>query len=273
MEFNLLKRKIFHDTKLDCNQYKDNYLKRRIAVRMRHYGVSTYSEYAKVLSNTYDEYSKFLDDVTVNVTHFFRDTAVFDLMEDHVFPLVIYQKIKEKRNTLRIWSAGCSSGEEAYSIGILLHDLMEDKLENFTLSIHGTDIDDRCLNTAREGRYLPRQLESVPPRLLKRYFSFDGEMYTISPEIKKMTRFVKRDLFEAGKGKHFDIIFCRNVVIYFTKEQQAKLFMDFYEALNDKGFLVLGKTETLVGPARELFALFNTRERVYQKLKSQEPEE
>ena len=266
-DFLVLKSKIFKDTTLDCHQYKDNYLKRRIGVRMRSVGVETYRNYFSILERNKEEYKKLLNDITINVTHFFRDPEAFRVLEDEVFPIMIYNKVKKGRRVIRLWSAGCSSGEEPYTLAIIIRELIEDQLDNFILSIQGTDVDKNILNAARRGTYLPRQMEFMPPLFLRKYFTFDGELYHIGNDIKDMVRFKSHDLFKDRKGANFDVILCRNVVIYFTKEMQEILYMGFYDALNDDGYLVLGKTETLVGPARDLFEIVNTRERIYQKVK------
>jgi chemotaxis protein methyltransferase CheR len=179
---------------------------------------------------------------------------------------MIYEKVKKKRKVMRFWSAGCASGEETYSISILLKDLLDEKFDTFIVSIYGTDIDENCLDAAKKGIYQPRQVENVKPRDLKKYFRFDGEMYEISHEIKDMVRFRKQDLFNGIKGGHYDMIFCRNVMIYFTKEMQKKLFERFYKSLNVGGYLIIGKTEGLFGNSRYNFEIINSRERIYQKI-------
>jgi chemotaxis protein methyltransferase CheR len=267
-DFLLLKNKIFKDTSLDCHQYKDNYLKRRIGVRMRAGGLETYEDYLRLLIYDPKEYEHLLRDITINVTQFFRDPEVFILLEEEILPLMIYDKVKNNRKIIRVWSAGCSSGEEAYSLAILLHDLLGEEKGNFICSIYGTDIDEKCLSQAREGRYLPRQVESVKPSYLSRYFHFDGEMYHVSDDIKDMVRYGSQDLFSEDKSGHFDVILCRNVLIYFTREMQGKLFTQFHNSLNDGGYLIIGKTETLIDQSGEMFTIWNATERIYQKKNS-----
>ena len=254
--FELLKREIHKDTELDFRQYKNNYLRRRFNVRMRARDITTYERYLRLIKSK---------DITINVTQFFRDPIVFKLIESEILPLIIYNKVKNKRKVIRLWSAGCASGEEAYSIAIILKELLAEKFDTFLASIYGTDIDDASLADARSGRYLPRQLENVKAKRLKRYFSKDGEMYVISDEIKEILRFKKQDLFSDLHNSHFDLILCRNVMIYFTKEMQDKLFMKFNKALNSSGYLVIGKTEGLFGRAQKDFKIINSRERIYQK--------
>jgi chemotaxis protein methyltransferase CheR len=267
-DFPILKRKIFSDTSLDLNQYKDNYLKRRIAVRMHVKKIPTYREYIHLLTKDPEEYGELLSDLTINVTQFFRDPEVFHILEEEFLPLLIYHKVKSRRRVIRIWSAGCASGEEPYSLAIIMHDLLGSEIDNFIVTILGTDIDSESLASAKEGVYLPRQIENVRLGYLNSYFSFDDDMHHLSEEIKDMVRFKKLDLFSEIKGGNFDLILCRNVIIYFTKEMQFKLFENFYESLNWGGYLVLGKTETLLGDTQRRFEAVNTRERIYQKNKS-----
>jgi len=266
-DLRLLRQEIFKDTSLDFQQYKESYVKRRIGIRMRARGTSTYSDYLHLLRSEPLEYEDLLRDITINVTHFFRDPETFQIIQEEILPLLIYEKVKNNRRVIRLWCAGCSSGEEAYSYAILLKDLLGEEFNNFIVSVHGTDIDNKSLAVAKKGRYLPRQIENVKPAFLKRFFTFDGEMYEVSDEIKDMVHFKKQDLFSGEKSKHYDLISCRNVLIYFSKEMQSKLFSEFYRSLNEWGYLVIGKTETLIGEARDRFPAINSRERIFQKEK------
>jgi len=260
-----LKRLIVQERSLDCNHYKDGYLQRRFAVRMRARGVSEYDEYARLLKADPTEYDELMRDLTINVTQFFRDQPVFRTLEEEVLPLLIYHKVSKKEASIRLWSAGCSSGEEPYSMAILLRELLGEEYDNFSVSIVASDIDEDILKSAREARYLPRQVVNVPRPYLERYFALEGGEYQLSPEITDMVRFRKIDLFTATAGSHFDMILCRNVVIYFNREMQEQLYMRFYHSLREGGYLVLGNTETLVGEAATLLNPVHLRERIYQK--------
>lgn len=265
-----LKKKIFYDTTLDCHQYKDNYIKRRIAVRMNARKVPTYLDYMRLLTSDPDEYDALLKDLTINVTHFFRDPEVFHILEEEFLPLLIYHKVQSRKRVIRIWSAACASGEEPYSIAIIMHDLLGAEIDNFIVTILGTDIDEPSLRSAKIGEYLPSQIENVRLGYLNSYFQFDSDMYLLSDQIKEMVRFKKLDLFSEVRGGNFDLILCRNVLIYFTKEMQKRLIDNFYDSLNWGGYLVLGKTETLMGSPQHKYDTVNTRERIYQKNKIEE---
>ena len=260
-----LKQLIVKHLSLDCHQYKDGYLKRRFAVRMRARGVSGYDAYAGLLRSDPLEYEELMRDLTINVTQFFRDEAVFKALEEEVLPLLIYNKVKRGESSIRIWSAGCSSGEEPYSMAILLRELLGEEFDKFSVTIVASDIDEEVMEKAKKGLYLPRQVVNVPPSYLAQHFSSDDGMYQISPAIMDMVRFRTIDLFTATAGSHFDMILCRNVVIYFTRDMQEKLYMKFHRSLRPGGYLVMGNTETLVGEATTLFKPTHSRERIYQK--------
>jgi chemotaxis protein methyltransferase CheR len=264
-DFITLKKKIFHSTSLDLGQYKDTYLQRRIGVRMRCCGSKAYSDYSNFLDTNPKEYDKLLDDLTINVTQFFRDPMVFNAMEEEVLPLLIYDKIKHGKGDITVWSAGCSSGEEPYSIAIMLRELLGEELDNFNVRIIGSDIDDFSLEAAAAGKYLPRQVTNVKKEYLERYFTLEGEMYQISQDIMDMVDLRKIDLIASKPPAKFDCIFCRNVVIYFTREMQEHLYMKFFDSLNVGGYFVMGNTETLVGEAAHLLTTFKSRERIYQR--------
>lgn len=266
--FNALKKKIEVKAGLDCNNYKDNYLKRRIDLRMKAVGVGpSYITYSSFLEKNPDECKTLLDTITINVTEFFRDTETFDAFKNEVIPQVIAAKQKRKSKMLRIWSAGCSIGEEPYTISIILHEKLGALMNDYLVSIHATDIDGKALSAARAGVYDAQALKNVPKHLISRYFETDGDgKYRIKDKVKHLVKFQQHDLFSDRKFSHFDVIFCRNVMIYFDKEFQSRLLLDFYNALHDGGYLILGRTETMPGDLRDKFDNVNTRERIYKKI-------
>jgi len=261
-ELEKLKRKIERDRGFNCSFYKDKCLRRRIAVRMRARGQRTFAEYSALLDREPAEYEQLLDTLTINVTKFFRNLETWAAVEAQVLPALFALK-----GPVKVWSAGSASGEEAYTASILLHEWAERhrlraELERFR--IVGTDIDRRSLENARLGVYPDLSLTETPAHLREKWFS-PGPPYRIRPEAQRNVSFVRRDLISerAEGGQH--LIFCRNVVIYFDREIQERLFKDFHDALVPGGFLVMGKVETLVGVARTLFRSVNNRERIFQK--------
>jgi len=263
----VLKSIIHQNTTLDCEQFKETYLKRRIKARMRKNHVRTLNDYFKLLNSEPAEYDKLIEDITINVTHFFRDPEVFRVLEDTILPMLIASKVTNNRRVIRLWSAGCASGEEPYSLAIIMRELLGEDFDKFLVSIHGTDIDLTSLKKAIKGDYLPRQVENMKPAYVKRYMDFNGEVYRVKDEIRDIVRFRNIDLFSTYNYHHFDMILCRNVLIYFTKSMQDKLFHYFHSAINDNGYLILGKTETIRNNFDGKYKIINPKERVYQKMK------
>ncbi|HET6763282.1 MAG TPA: protein-glutamate O-methyltransferase CheR [Longimicrobiaceae bacterium] len=259
-----LKRKIERDRGFNCQFYKDKCLRRRIAVRMRARGRQTFDEYAQLLDREPHEYDVLLDTLTINVTKFFRNLETWTAVEEQVVPALFAMKTRE----LRVWSAGSSSGEEAHTVSIVLRDWAERHGRTAELSrvrILGTDIDRKSLDTARKGQYADLSLQETPEAARKKWFLPGGPPFQIRPEAQRNVSFERRDLISEGPPPEQNLIFCRNVVIYFDREIQERLFQGFYDALVPGGFLVLGKVETLIGPARTLFRSLNNRERIFQR--------
>ncbi|RLG31836.1 protein-glutamate O-methyltransferase CheR [Methanosarcinales archaeon] len=262
--FEDLKEKIKRDTAFDCHQYKDAYLKRRFAIRMRIHGARSYQDYMKVLDTHPEEYKELIDTLTINVTEFMRDPSVYDAF----FPLLrdmISIKRREGDKRIKIWSAGCSTGEEPYSIAILLNKALGEGFGDFSVRIIASDIDEGALRKAREGLYKRDALKNLSENEIRVYFTKERGLYRISDELKRVVRFVKHDLIHQQEYKFCDVIFCRNVAIYFSREQQKDLYMKFYRGLKDGGYFIAGKSETLVGEAARLFSQVNAKEKIYQK--------
>jgi chemotaxis protein methyltransferase CheR len=264
-DFKALKRQILKDKGFDCNQYRNKYIKRRLAIRMRANNVDSCKDYAMLLNRDPTEYDELIEALTISVSEFFRDASVFEYFRKTVIPVLIQDKRRKNQKIIRIWSAGCASGEETYSIAILMRDFLGVNLGNFLISVHGTDIDDESLGKAKNGEYTFEGVKNVGKGFLSRYFIFDSGKYRVSDKIKGMVNFEKHDLVSGKPLAHFDVIFCRNVSIYFSRAMHEKLYIDFYNALNNDGFFVMGKTEMLCGGARNLFIPVNAREGIYQK--------
>jgi chemotaxis methyl-accepting protein methylase len=261
-ELEKLKRKIERDRGFNCSFYKDKCLRRRIAVRMRARGQRTFAEYAALLDREPAEYDHLLDTLTINVTKFFRNMETWAAVEQQVVPSLF-----EGRGPIRVWSAGSASGEEAYTVSILFREWAERNRRVADLDrvrIVGTDIDRKSLENAQRGLYPDLSLTETPDAIRARWFS-PGPPFQIRPEAQRNVSFVRRDLISEPAEREQNLIFCRNVVIYFDREIQERLFKDFYDALVPGGFLVMGKVETLIGPARTLFRPVNNRERIFQK--------
>jgi len=263
-DFAVLKRQILKDAGFDCSPYSDKFLKRRFDIRMRANDVGSYREYAVLLKRDPLEYTELIEALTIPVTEFFRDPDVFEDFENVIIPKLIADKKRKKQKVIRVWSAGCASGEEAYSIAMLMNKFMGPKLDDFTLTIHGTDIDDGALAKAGRGEYNLEEVKKIPNMYRRKYFSFDGKNYRIGEGLKRFVRFEKHNLISKKLCRFFDVVFCRNVLIYFSREAHEKIHTLLYDALNDDGFLVVGKTELLHGKAREMFVPVSEKG-IYQK--------
>ncbi|HEU6450490.1 MAG TPA: protein-glutamate O-methyltransferase CheR [Gemmatimonadaceae bacterium] len=266
-EFELLTRKISRDRNFGCASYKEKCLRRRIAVRMRARGVHTYRDYAHILDSDAGEYERLLDALTINVTKLFRNPETYAAIARSVIPPLW----ERNEGRVGIWSAGCSSGEEAYSLAILVHRhaAMRGQLSWLSrTTILGTDIDRASLVAAERGTYSESSFADTPPDLRAEYFSAQAP-YAVRQEVKRMVRFERRDLLRdpapdsMPDGIH--LIACRNVIIYFDRSTQESLFRRFHDALSPGGYLVLGKVETLLGAARSSFATVEPRERIFRR--------
>lgn len=261
--FAVLKEKIQRERGFNCEFYKEKCLRRRFGVRLRARGQESFTEYMALLDRDPVEYDLLLDTLTINVTKFFRNLETWRAVEETVFPSLF----SSERPVRRIWSAGSASGEEAYTISILLNEWASRNGSRAELShfqILGTDIDRRSLEMAEQAEYPELSLSETPVELRERWFSA-GPPFRLLPDAKRNVSFLRRDLISEPAPPDQSLIFCRNVVIYFDREIQELLFKKMYDSLVPGGFLVMGKVETLVGTTRGLFRPVSNRERIFQK--------
>ncbi|HXT18286.1 MAG TPA: protein-glutamate O-methyltransferase CheR [Gemmatimonadaceae bacterium] len=264
-DFTELTRKISSERGFGCASYKEKCLRRRIAVRMRARGVHTYTDYARILDDDAGEYDRLLDALTINVTKLFRNWEVYASLAANVVPALWHRETSH----IRVWSAGCSSGDEPYSLAILFHRYAATHGMLAQLSrvqVVGTDIDRQVLAAAARGQFEEGDFADTPDDLRSRYFSPEAP-HTVSPAIRPLVQFERRDLLsDPAPSGQFDMVVCRNVLIYFDRDTQERLFDKFHAALRPDGFLVLGKVETLLGAARTKFAPVDARERIFRRL-------
>lgn len=261
----MLIRQLHEDIGLNLRQYKPNYLKRRIGVRMRATGCSDYMQYRQFMKQNHEESRRLINDLTINVTEFFRDADVYETIRKQVIPQTVQYKRESRTCSLRVWSAGCATGEEPYSLAILfLHALSREKDPlSWTLRITATDLDDKALDKARAGVY---EAAKVPAGLvLEDYFDRTGGRYVVKEEVKRPVRFLLMDIVKQPPLRHLDLILCRNVLIYFEREKQHRILEIFQRCLRPGGFLVLGKSEAILGTTESGLAPFSRRERIYRK--------
>ncbi|MGH7457900.1 MAG: CheR family methyltransferase [Longimicrobiaceae bacterium] len=261
--FEALKEKIFRERGFNCRFYKNKCLRRRVAVRMRAKGQSGFGQYAGLLDRDPVEYDLLLDALTINVSKFFRNRESWEVVRERVVPALFDRP--EAR--VRVWSAGAASGEEAYTLSIILREWAEvnsrqEELARFR--ILGTDIDLRSLDAARRAEYTDLAMMETPAGQQERWFS-PGPPFRLREEARRNVAFVRKDLISGEPERDQAMILCRNVIIYFSREIQERLFRRFYDCLLPGGFLVLGKVETLFGEVRSRFSPVDNRERVFQK--------
>jgi chemotaxis protein methyltransferase CheR len=259
----VLKEKIQKESGFNSLFYKDRCLRRRIAVRMRACGLSSYVAYAQLLDRDRREYDRLIDTLTINVTKFFRNIETWQTLESEILP----QLLAGPDESCEVWSAGCSSGEEPYSLSILFHEWAVRHGRAAELSrvrIDATDIDSQSLAAAQASLYPELSLAETPADLRERWFS-GGPPYRLRAEAKSLVSFRRHDLISDPPLSSRKLILCRNVIIYLDREVQEKLFEDFYDALVPGGVLVLGRVETLMGRSRRLFRTLHPRERIFQK--------
>jgi chemotaxis protein methyltransferase CheR len=265
LAFQYLKKKVIAKG-LNCTGYKDDFLRRRFDGRMNVKGISSYAEYAHFLDKNPTECKELLDALTINVSEFFRDPTVWKAFQTTIMPVIIKEKMQAFQRELKIWSAGCADGEEPYTIAISIIDALTYNLKAFKIEIVATDLDPQSLNRARTGIYSPARLRLAKHSVLQRFFTpVDGGNFRISDEVRKLVTFQSHDLFSLPPSSPFDVISCRNVMIYFSRELQQTLFRNFHQALSPGGYLILGKVESPIGEYGTLFRCVDLTERIYQK--------
>jgi chemotaxis protein methyltransferase CheR len=261
--FERVKAKISRDRGFNCQFYKDKCLRRRVAVRMRAKGARTFNEYEAVLDADAAEYELLLDALTINVSKFFRNAETWERIEREVLPALF----DREEPVVRAWSAGSAAGEEAYTLSIVLHEWARRNRRRVDLDrfrIVGTDIDRRSLDAARRAEYPDLAMVETPQEIAERWFS-PGPPFRLHEEARRNVSFVRKDLISDEPETGQAVIFCRNVIIYFSRDIQERLFQRFYESLLPGGFLVLGKVETLLGEWRTRFRAVHNRDRIFQK--------
>ena len=259
--FLLLRAQTGHDFSL----YKRNTILRRIARRMAVHQIEKMEDYLRYLQLTRDEVEALFRDLLIGVTNFFRDSEIFEEIRKQVIPALLTGKSADA--VVRVWVPGCSTGEEAYSLAILLRERMEETHESFRVQIFATDIDREAIDTARAGIYPASIIADVSPERLAQFFSpedTEGNTYRIHKNIRDMLIFSEHDLIKDPPFSRLDMISCRNLLIYMGPELQRRLMPLFHYALNPGGILVLGSSES-VGESAKLFATLDRTAKIFQR--------
>lgn len=260
-ELRALKQQIQSSVGFCCAGYKERCLRRRIAVRMRARAVHTYADYAALLSSDVSEYERLVDALTINVSKFYRNPEVWEMLSRRILP----ELCALPDPTIRIWSAGTASGEEAYSASIMVQEYARQHgMDAARFEILGTDIDRDSLAYAARAEYTDFAMTDIGPELSNRWFEHDG-LHRLRPEGRRNVRFEALDLIRDPFPPDQHLIFCRNVIIYFERDVQEDLFARFHEALVPGGILVLGKVEALFGSPAGLFQSLANRQRIFRR--------
>ncbi len=251
---------IFKRTKVDFSHYKMNTIKRRMLRRMLIHKTKTLKRYAELLAQKSTEVDALYQDLLIHVTGFFRDTDGFAYLKKAVLPKLI--KIKPAGDTLRIWVAACATGEEAYSVAMLLLELQGNKPNKIPFQIFASDLSPAAISEARLGEYSLLQLKNVSPKRLQQFFTRSKDKYRITKALRDVCVFAEHNLLSDPPFSRMDFIACRNLLIYLDATAQKKIIATFHYALNDKGYLMLGKSET-IGSSAQLFTPFNKKFKIY----------
>src|SRR5213083_2687449 len=246
----------------DLREYKEVSLVRRIRARMTQVRAESVSAYSRLLDENAGEHVALINTILINVTGFFRDSEAWKVLAEHVVPRLVEDAADSR--SLRIWSTGCSSGEEAYSIAILLAERLGAPAENYTIKIYGTDVDEEALTAARQAVYRTEQLKDVPDRLVDRYFTREGQLYRFRREFRRWCIFGSHNLTQAPPLSHIDLLVCRNALIYFTGELQDRILTRFHYSIREDGFLFLGRSESLLARSR-LFTPVHQKWRIFRR--------
>ncbi|MGR9116623.1 MAG: CheR family methyltransferase [Gammaproteobacteria bacterium] len=256
--FILLRSKTGHD----LSSYKLTTIRRRIIRRMNIHRIDSVEEYVRLLQENPHEIDVLFKELLINVTHFFRDSEAYEVLAQKALPKLL--EGKSDQQVLRIWVPGCSSGEEAYSIGILLKEVLEKQGKTNKFQIFATDLDLSTINMAREGTY-PVGIESdVSSVRLKRFFKKENDHYRICKEIRDSVIFASQNLIKDPPFTHIDFISCRNLLIYLSADLQKELLPQLHYALNKQGILFLGSSES-IGQYEDLFSAIDKKWKIYQR--------
>ena len=254
----------------DFQGYKPTTLVRRVRKRMNMRGIESYDAYQEYIELHQDEFGELFNTILINVTNFFRDPESWEALRTMVIaPLLA---AKSNSEPIRAWSAGCASGEEAYSIAMVLAEEMGVEQFRGRVKIYGTDVDEDALNVARHATYTDKQLENVSSELREKYFQQVDGLYAFRKDLRRQVIFGRHDLISDAPISRVDLLVCRNTLMYFNAETQARILARFHFALVDTGYLFLGRAETLMAQG-QMFVPVDMKRRISRKRSRGTPRE
>ncbi|MGC8230480.1 CheR family methyltransferase [Pseudobacillus badius] len=236
-------------TGIDLSKYKEAQMKRRLTSLYEKKGCRSFKDFFDLMNADANLLNEFLDRMTINVSEFYRNAKRWETLEKKIFP-----RLLSENKRLKIWSAACSTGEEPYTTAMVLSSY----LPLSQISIVATDLDANAIQKAKRGVYSERSLAEVPSEKKRQFFTKEGDFYTVSEEVKRTVTFRKQDLLADRFDSGFDLIICRNVMIYFTEEAKDQLYKKFSAALRRGGVLFVGSTEQIFNPAEYGFEAEDT---------------
>ncbi|SMC82092.1 chemotaxis protein methyltransferase CheR [Desulfocicer vacuolatum DSM 3385] len=259
---------------IDFSGYRTAMIQSRIDQRVHFTHCSDTNEYLSYLKKTPHEIDTLIDTLTINVSHFFRNTFVFEYLQKLLLPTLLQQKKFQPHPSLRIWSCGCAMGEEAYSMAMLINECMEKEkqLPDINIDIFATDLDANAIKKAKKAMYLKESIKNIKYGLVEKYFLCRGDAFQLLPFLKQRVSFSVYDILDQKSYAppesifgSFDMVLCRNVLIYFNTECQDKIFNKLYRSLNTNGYLILGEAETPPTTHQNHFKKVNEWCHIYQK--------
>jgi chemotaxis protein methyltransferase CheR len=271
-EFEDLRRFIYSLTGIHIPEKRKYLLENRLGSRIKDLGLKSFAEYHRFLRSDpgrVQEIEILCEKITTNETSFFRDTRQLKVVQDHVLSPLLAQKQASGKKELRIWSAGCSSGEEPYTLAMMLHEALRLSIIGWDIRISANDISRAVLAKASRGIYTAHALRTTPEDILTKYFTPEARGYKIHPKVQKMVSFSRINLNERAEIKKVpksEIIFCRNVIIYFDEAMKKKVINAFYDNLLPGGVLVLGHSESIHKISRAFKPIIKQGGMFYQKL-------
>ncbi|MBN3873723.1 CheR family methyltransferase [Nostoc sp. JL33] len=247
----------------DFTGYKRSSLMRRVSKRMQSFNIENFEQYLDYLEVHPEEFNYLFNTILINVTDFFRDSSAWEYIAEQILPNLI--RNKKTSDQIRIWSAGCASGQEAYTLAILMAEILGAEEFRQRVKIYATDVDEDALNHARFAMYSAKDVQAVPDELRQKYFEIVGNCYVFRSDLRRSVIFGRHDLLQDAPISRLDLLVSRNTLMYFNSEAQGRILARFHFALNDNGYLFLGKAEMLVMHSN-LFTPMDLKNRIFTKI-------
>ncbi len=248
---------------VDLRQYRQRFLGRRIRSRMMARGVADCTAYSRLLRDDPGEYDALLEALSINVSRFMRDRTAFSVLRDQALSPLLQERRSSSARRLALWSAGCATGEEPYSVALLLAESLQSRLSRWRLTVHGTDVSAKALAWARRGCYRPESFGDLDAPYVQRYFSSTVGGLTLERRIRDLVTWYRQDLRTTPPLPAYDLILCRNVLIYYDRAEQEAIVSHLIDHLVPGGYLMLGMVEMLPPSQTGRLVVVNARHRLY----------